>query len=500
MLPGKKYTVDEVRRALWKHKWLVVIPFVVGTVGSVYGARRLTPLYRSETLIMVVPQQIPDTFVKSTLTATVADRLPSISEQILSRSRLERIITDLDLYPKERAREVMEDVVQQMRHDIAVQLEGKDSFRVAYISSSAQLAQRVTEKLASLYIDESLRDRQNLAVSTDQFLESQLADAKRRLVEHEKKLEDYRKRYSGQLPTQLQGNLQAISNAQLQLQSLSESVNRSQERRLLLERQLADAQVAPAAVPEATAAGNGQEVPLTAAQQLAAAQTRLDAYRLRYKPDHPDVRGLERVIKDLKVKADEEAKNPPAPSERVVTPAEAAHQKRIKDLQAELAVLDHQLATSQNEAEQLKATIADYQAKVDAVPTRESELVELTRDYSTLQASYASLLQKREESKISANLERNQVGEQFKILDPASLPQKAYNRNQRLMVAAGGSLAALLLGLGWIALPELRDSSFRREEEVVRLLELPVLAVVPVIESGERRGAGRKRAAGSLYS
>jgi polysaccharide chain length determinant protein (PEP-CTERM system associated) len=493
VLPGKTYTVNEVLQALWKRKWLVVVPFVLGTAAAVFAAKRVTPLYRSETLIMVVPQRIPDSYVKSTVTATVQDRLPSISEQILSRSRLERIITDLDLYQQQRATGVMEDVVQRMRRDIDVKLEGKESFRVAYISSNPQLAQKVTERLASLYIDENLRDRENLAESTNQFLESQLADAKRRLVEHEKKLEDYRKRYSGQLPTQMQSNLQAISNAQLQLQSLSEGLNRSQERRLLLERQLADAQAAPVPTVPEPGAANGQEVPLTAAQQLAQAQTRLEAFRLRYTEDHPDVRALERVIRDLKVKADEEAKNPPSPAARVLTPAEAARQKRIKDLQAELAVLDHQIATSQQEAAQLKGTIASYQAKVDAAPTRESELVELTRDYGTLQASYTSLLQKREESKISANLERNQIGEQFKILDPASLPEKAYNSKQRLMVAGGGTAGALLFGLACIALLEFLDSSFKREDEVLRVLELPVLATVPLIAADTSGGKPHKR-------
>src|SRR6185295_13755873 len=158
------------------------------------------------------------------------------------------------------------------------------------------------------------------------FLQSQLEDARRRLLEHEKKLETYRQRYSGQLPTQLPGNLQAIQNAQMQLQALDESSNRAHERRLLLERQLVDAQVAPLAVPTTSStAGEQAAAPVSAAQQLDVAQARLNAARQRYTADHPDVKALERMVRDLQAKVAEEARNPAAvPTRASVSPEEAA--------------------------------------------------------------------------------------------------------------------------------------------------------------------------------
>ena len=142
-----------------------------------------------------------------------------------------------------------------------------------------------------------------------------------------------------------------------------------------------------------------------------------------------------------------------------------ARQKRISDLQAELEVIDRQLAASQAEESRLKQVMADYQSKVEVVPTRESELVELTRDYSTLQTAYASLLTKREDSKIAANLERRQIGEQFRILDPASLPERPYNETRRLGIMASGAVAGLVLGLLLVGFLEFRDLTLRREEE-----------------------------------
>jgi uncharacterized protein involved in exopolysaccharide biosynthesis len=334
-----------------------------------------------------------------------------------------------------------------------------------------------------------------LAQSTNDFLESQLGDARRRLIEHERKLEAYRQRYAGQLPTQVQGNLQAIQNAQLQLQALDESTNRARERRLLLERQLADAEMQPLPAPAVAnpSVGSDTPVPLTTAQQLDAAETRLSSFRLRYTADHPDVKALERTVRELKAKLQEEAKNPQAPRRIAVSPEEIARRKRIGDLRAELEVIDHQIAANATEASGLKATIADYQSKVDALPARESELVELTRDYTTLQQTYSSLLEKHEEAKLAANLERRQIGEQFKVLDPASLSQRPHNELVRLGAVAGGAVGGLVASLGIIAFLEYRDSSLKIEEHVARLIGLPVLALIPQMESEHERKRRHRR-------
>jgi polysaccharide chain length determinant protein (PEP-CTERM system associated) len=491
VLPGRKYTPNDIARLLFRQAWLVLPLAVIGLAVGMFLFRHLPKQYRSETLIMLVPQRVPDAYVKSTVTAKVEDRLASISDQIMSRSRLERVVTDFDLYPKERATGIMEDVVQRMRRDIDVTLEGKkESFRVSYVSGDPKTAQKVTERLASLYIEENLRDRANLADDTNQFLASQLEDAKRRLLEHEKKLKEYRERYAGQLPTQLQGSLQAIQTAQMQLQAINESSNRARERRLLIERQLADAQALPAAAAASPATPENPPV-LTAAQQLEAAQSRLELYKQRFTEDHPDMKALHRLIAELQAKADEEAKRPA--SAAPLTTAEVARRKRISDLQAELDVIDHQIASNAAEETRLKKVIATYQADVDAVPARESELVELTRDYGTLQATYASLLEKQEGSKLAANLERRQIGETFKVLDPASLPERPFNQNKRLGALVGGLVGGVVLGLLVVGFLEYRDSSFRTEDELRKLLALPVLALIPQVTSDQERREQHRR-------
>jgi uncharacterized protein involved in exopolysaccharide biosynthesis len=232
------------------------------------------------------------------------------------------------------------------------------------------------------------------------------------------------------------------------------------------------------------------------AEQLALARARRAALLQRFTPDHPEVVSLERTIDEIVVRLEGETPvgtTTQTVAEPPMTVAEAAQQKRTRDLQAELEGIDRQLTSNRAEEARLNQTIDQYQAKVDIVPTRESELVELTRDYSTLQAAYVNLLTKREDSVIAGNLERRQIGEQFRLLDVASLPQKPYNQSRRLAVMASGAVAGLVLGLLVITLLEYRDSSFRGEEEVMKTLSVPVLALIPVMMADRERQAAKWR-------
>jgi len=494
---SRTYTLDDLVSLIVRCRWIILVPFALGVAGAPILARFAPQRYRSEALILVIPQRVPDSYVKPTVSETVEQRLPALTDQILSRSRLEQIIQEMDLYKPERARDVMENVVETMRRDISTSAVGKEvnSFRVSYVSLNPETARKVTERLASLYIDQNTRDRASQSASTSQFLGTQLEEAKRRLIEQEKKLEAYRRGHAGQLPSQLQGNLQAIQNANLQLQSLNESTNRAQERRLLIERQIADTQAVPLPPGPPPLATSDVQTSLTTAQQLDLARARLASLLQRYTPDHPEVVSLQRTIGELVVRLESETPTSATAvvPEKPITAAEATQRKKVLDLQAELAVIDHQLTGNRAEEAHLKKTIADYQAKVDIVPTRESELVELTRDYSTLQTQYASLLMKREDSVIAANLEQRQIGEQFKLLDTASLPERPYNQSQRLGIMASGAGTGLVLGLLVVGLLEYRDSSFKREEEVLKALSVPVLALIPVMKSAREIRAATRR-------
>ena len=493
MLPGKVYRPEDILLILRRRIWFLLVPFAFIAAATAVVSRKLPDLYRSDTLILVVPQRVPESYVKSTVTSRIEDRLHSISQQILSRTRLERIIQDFNLYAEERKTEIMEDIVEKMRLDIKVDVVKGDAFRVSYIGRDPRTVMKVTERLSSLFIEENLRDREILAEGTDQFLEAQLEDARRRLGEHERKLETYRKQFSGQLPSQLEANLSVIQGTSSQLQQLNESLNRDRDRHLVVERQLNDL---TAASVIAAGADSPDANGASAAQQLAAAQASLAAMEQKLKADHPDIRRAKRVVADLEKKAEQESLQAPLSAEaapRKGTPAEVARANKINDLRAELEQLERQIAFKQNEDKRLRSVVGSYQQRVEAAPTRESEMSALTRDYSTLQIMYQSLLTKKEESKIAANLERRQIGEQFKLLDPARMPEKPFSPN-RQMINLFGLFGGIAMGGALIGLLEYRDGSFRTDDEITAVLKVPVLAVVPLMRSEpERKKVMRRR-------
>lgn len=476
MLPGRKYTPEDFVAIAWRHKWLIIAFTVLATSAAVAISRRIPNIYRSETLILVIPQRVSESVVRSTVTVRIEDRLRSLRQEILSRSRLEQIIRDFSLYPKELETDPVEVVVAQMRERVNVDPIRDDAFRVTFDAESPRTAMIVTDRLAAMFIEENLRDREVQADGTNQFLESQLDGARKRLVEHEQKLEAYRKRYAGELPTQLQSNLQIIQGTQNQILTLSESISRDRDRRLVLEQSVTEA------ADDASATGAGsltEEEKLI--EQLDHARTELRDLQLRLRPEHPDVIAKRRVIAGLETKVGEiGSASAPRASDAPVAGVDITRRARTRRSQGEIEKLDQQIAVKEAEIQRLRQLVSEYGRRVEAVPGHESELVGLMRDYDTLQKIYADLLGKKENSQISVNLERQQVGEQFRVLDPARLPEEPFSPDRQRM-ALGGAAIGLLLAFGLIGFLEYRDVSLRTEDEIVRTLVLPVIAAIPVM-------------------
>jgi polysaccharide chain length determinant protein (PEP-CTERM system associated) len=483
MLPGRQYTPEDILRMLWYRRWIVFSIAAFVTLGAIALSMQIPNTYRSETLILVIPQRVPETYVKSTVTMRIEDRLRSIQEQILSRSRLEKVIDDFNLYPDLRGRMPMEEIVRVMGNQIIVDTVRDDAFKVSFTAPAPRTAMIVADRLAAMFIDENARDRDMMAQGTSDFLESQLKDAERRLLESEGKVRAFREQYSGELPEQLESNLQIIRNKQSQIQSLSESIDRDRDRRLVLEKQVVDTLAGSSDAP-VTDAKTGE----TTLQRLERERGELRTLELSKKPEHPDVVAKRKVVANLEaqMRAEASAATKAAPATKG-TSVDLIRQARAKRDQQEIEKLDTQIAQKQADIDRLKSEAADYQRRVDAVPGHQSELVALTRDYDTLQKIYQNLLAKKEDSRISANLERQQVGEQFKILDPARLPERPYSPN-RVRMALVGLGIGLGLGLGFAGFLEYRDTSLRTEDEIVKMLVLPVVAAIPVMSAiAERR-------------
>ncbi len=510
MLPGKTLTPADVLAMLRRHVWLIVIPPLVTLFAALIFSSRVPNLYQSDMLIAIDPQRVPDNFIRSTVTMPTDLRMESLTVQALSRTALEQMIESLNLYPEERALMPMEDVVRKMRSDINVTLErprenfdGRNAataFHVLFTYTDPQTAAAVAERIGSRFVDQNTRDRGALATAANTFLERQLEQSRLDLEAQEARLEAFRQRHGKELPTQMQSNMQALNNAQLQVQSLVESMARDRDRKQMLERISREVSIQPAPVTP-VAPSNGQPAVGTMQQQLAAAQANLAQLELKYRPEHPDVIRAKRLVSELEPKAAAEARaaqNAAASGAAPEAPVDPARRESLLQMRAEIESLDRQLAFKETEERRIRGEIADYQSRVEAVPGLESEWLKLTRDYDTQQAAYKELLSKSSEAQMAADLEQQDIGERFRIVDPATVPVRPLP-SKRIQYNAGGLALGLLFGLGLAALLEIRDKSFRTDADVMSTLGLAVLASVPKIQTTlEKEQAKRRRLAFSV--
>ncbi len=513
MLPGKTLTPADIVQMLRRRAWLIAIPPVITLFAALLYSSRIPNMYQSDMLIAIDPQRVPDAFVQSTVTLETDRRLDAISVQVLSRTNLEQMIDSLDLYPDERHLMPIEDVVSKMRDNITWTFEfarprggrGGDptAFHVMFTYPDPNVAAEVTQQIGSLFVEQNVRERNALAGATNRFLETQLADSRKKLEQQEQRLETFRQRYGKELPTQLQSNMQALASAQIQVQSLVEAVARDRDRKQMLERLYREALAEPpVATPRQAQVQGDPSAPSTggsAQQQLAAARASLTSLETRYKPDHPDVARARRLVAELEPKAAAEvaaqrqAANEGDTTSSVDTIADAARRERLREMRAEIESLDRQMAFKESEEQRVRNEIAEYQRRVEAVPGLESEWSALTRDYDTEQAAYKALLSKSTAAQVAANLEDQDIGERFRIVDEARVPIHPMP-SARIRYNAGGLALGLLLGLGLAALLEIRDSSFRSDTDVLEVLGLPVLASVPRVWTTEEQNRRRTRA------
>ena len=481
---ARSFTPDAIRKIVWRRRWHLVLPAIVIAAAASWLIHRLPDRYRSEALIQVVPQSVPETFVRSTVTTRGDQRLQSITQQILSRTQLERIIRDFDLYADRRQSDTMQEIVDSMRTgDIEVRPTKGDAFRLGFSAGSPEVAMRVVERLVSLFIVETSLARASVAEGTDQFLEAQLEDARRKLIDNESQLAKFRRQHNGELPTQLEANVRGMHNAEMQLQVLTDSLNRDRDRHLMLERSIKDASLGELIDDDGRLA-SGETSKLTAAEQLARAESALRDLHATLTEQHPDVVTMTQTVAELRKRAQAESAQQAEPAE--ASAADRLRRSRLDGLRAELSEVERQVAEKVAEGERLRGVLRTYQNRTEAAPTREAELAALTRDYDTLQQSYRALLTKKQESQIAANLERQQVDAHFKVLDPPRVPEQP-SAPRRARLYAMAALGGILIGLMFAGTVEWLDRGLRTQEDVRIALGLPVLAAIPFVSSPRRR-------------
>lgn len=466
-------------QSIKRHRWMVALVTVGVTLVSLMVIAKLPDEYRATTTILVDPQKIPDKYVSATVTGDPADRLNTITQEVLSTTRLQEIITQFNLYAEMRRSSSREEIIEFMRKKIEIQVKqgsGQElsSFTITYAGPKRSLVAQVANELARTFIDWNLKNREQQAVGTKEFLSTQLQQAKESLEDQESKLRDFKLQHLGETPDQLQVNLQTLTGLRVQLQRTIDEMNRLEAERTLLMR-------APEQVVRADQGGATSERSRLESERSRLQSDLADLQR-RYTADHPDVRALTARLNRVNAQL---ASLPASQPDDVASGQPTAVSVRLDIINRE---------TRQVRAEQKKIEdqIARYQARVDAAPVREQQMTELTRNYEVSKQHYQSLLDKTFSAEMAAELERKQKGEQFTVIDPARTPEKPY-KPARSVLAAGAFFAALCLGIGVALLLDLIRAAVRSERELKSILPpgIEVLAVIPVLKT--RAAARRQR-------
>jgi len=463
---------------LTSRAWTIGVVTLVVTLGAIVYITFLPDQYRATTTILVDPQQIPDRYVASTVASDPGERLTTLTQQVLSAARLGQIIDQMNLYAEMRKKSSREEVIENMRRHITLQVkqgssQGLSSFTITYESGSAQMAAAVANQLAISFIDWNLKNRAQLAEDTTRFMASQLDEARQNLQNQEQKVREFKMGHLGQMPDQVPANLQTLSRLQTVLQTNSDALNRLEQEKQMLMRLPDPAPVSPAQQTERQ----------RAEAELRQMKAQVWDLKKKYTDSHPDVVAAEIRLKQLQDQLKALPPDPPSVKDSSTTA-----------VRIDLIGKEQQRLTRENQ--QIQGQIAVYQGKVDSVPLREQQLSELTRDYEISKEQYKSLLEKTYSAEMATDLEKRQQGERFTIIDPARAPERPFKPN-RLGLMYASLAGAFFFSIALIIVQDTISGAIKAERELKELLPRSVmfLGSIPTIETkSDRRRTIRFRA------
>ncbi len=503
-----------------RRKWWIILPFLLAILGGLIYALGAPKIYEARTLILIQSQKVPTSFVKPIVSSGIEDRLRTISQQVTSRTNLEAIIkeygilADRDMLPVDKVETVRKriilDVVRGGRG-------GGNAFSIAYRDSNPQLCMRVANALASNFISENLKIRESQALGTSDFLADELENVRRRLAEKEEVLKQYRQRYMGALPNNLQTNLSVLARLQSQVEQLNDNLRDAENRKLIIQQQIAQSRSMMEQMADLGADNSlielddGTGPDQGESQELASLRKQLKLLLTRYTENHPDVvkvktaiAKLEQAEKEEREKAEKEmAQKEAEGADTEEAPEEAAPPAPALPgtgdfLTPQLEQVDFEIRKLKEEIKQVQRKMAMYQKRIEDTPKREQEMISLTRDYDNLKSLYESLLNRKLEAEIAVSMEKKQKGEQFRVIDPARLPEKPVEPDARKILLLSLVLG-LALGGGLAYLVEMMDHSYKGPKEVEEDLGIPVLVSMP-IRYTEKEMKARKRKAFLAYA
>ncbi len=486
MVRNGEIAIADVKRILRRYWWIpTFMTITLGALGLT-ASLVLPKKYTSSTVVLVEQPTVPKDLIRPVITDDLNQRMASMKAQILSRSRLEMIINKFNLYADKRSTTHMEDLVEKLKSAINVELiqpmagssdHEPPGFNVSVTFDNPQLAQQICQEITSAFMEQNSTIRITNSNKVSQFLSQQVDDAKAKLDEQDKKLAQFKAEHSVTMPEQEQMNLALLNTLNSQLEATTQALARAQEDKSLNESMLAQQEA------NWKATQVGLQNPETQEQQLTALQDQLAVLLAKYTPEYPDVIKLKAQIEDLKKKM---AQGPV--SKAPVDTAQAALREppALLQLRTKIKQDNFNIADLTKHQGQVQEQIRAIQGRLQSTPAVEQQLKELTRNYQTASDIYNDLLKKRETSVMATDLEHQQEGENFRVVDSPSLPS-APSFPKKSVFFGGGLGGGFALSLGILYLLALSDKALYTERDVEVCLKLPVLAAVP---SFDVRGHG----------
>ena len=502
MIENRELTLDDYLSMLRRRIKIILIPALLAPLVGFLVSYAFTTKFTSQSLVLVEGQKVPEGVVQPVVTSDLAQRIATMQQQVMGRSRLQPIVEKRPSLFK--GGKSLEDVLEEVRSGLQIepvvtdlsqiantgggkrrpgQGGGVPGFYVNFTTASARDAQDICNDLTSAILTEFQNSREQVAVGTTEFITRQLDEAKRNLDDQDAKLAVFKRQYSGQLPGDEENNLKVLAALNSQLDSNTQTVNRAQQDKSYTESLLSQ-QVA------AWKSAQGSNNPQSLETQLSTLQSQLLSLQARYTNDHPDVIKPKADIAEVKKKlaeVNDAAAKGPDPNVK----ASASEPPEVRQLRLQVHQYESVLVQATREQKRISDQIRLYQSRVAISPDVEEKYKQLTRDYETAQKFYTDLLAKKSTSEMATDMERRQQGEQMHLLNQANLPESPSFPNRPLF-AAGGLGAGLVIGMGLALWLELRDKSIRNEADVVASLQMPVLVSLPwVSEDVENKGNGK---------
>jgi polysaccharide chain length determinant protein (PEP-CTERM system associated) len=481
-----------------------LIPLLLGWL-VVWGASWVLPArYKSSTLILVEQPSMPKSYVAPNVADDLQNRLQSIQQQILSRTRLLLIIDKLHLYGDGHRKLTQDGKVELMRKDIDIELvrdahaDQITAFKVTYSAHDPHVAQLVTSELTDLFINENLKVRQQHSEDTTKFIGSQLENARGSLAEQEAKVQEFKARHVGELPSQEASNLQILSGLQAQLQNEQDTLNTARQQRVYLQTLIEQNRT----LRPTTRSADGTPTGLAAIdQELNRLKSKLADLSARYTDHYPEIETLKdqiaqtektRGVLVAELKTNGNRGRQVDDGTAAGDAADPSQNSASSQLQGQLHANEVEIANRVEAIAALKARVNSYQDRLNSSPAAEQQLADLTRGYEQTKANYDDLLKKQNESAMATSMEQMQQGERFSMIDPPSLPLKPAFPN-RLMFCGIGLGFGLAFGLLVVGGLEKMDHRMHSEKEIKTLLSMAVIAEIPEIVTPSEERSGKKK-------